>query len=211
MPWGGFAGGWDLGSIYGSGTDVSSRPGANGGKIRLDLHQGGGCVGNVQCANGSIHHRGPDPVAQVFTKSMARNIFYGGSVFFILLFLALTLDTSFALPERDQRHQLDLATEVGQRIAKGKALWENNNCIGCHTLLGEGAYFAPELGNVYTRFGNNKEAIKAYIQSRPPMGIPGRRCMPQFNFSNEELDAIAEFLKYSSEIDAAGWPPNIQG
>ena len=150
-------------------------------------------------------------MAQVFTKSMARHIFYGGSVFFILLFLALTLDTSFALPERDQRHQLDLSTEVGQRIAKGKELWENNNCIGCHTLLGEGAYFAPELGNVYTRFGNNKEAIKAYIQSRPPMGIPGRRSMPQFNFNNEELDAIAEFLKYSSEIDAAGWPPNIQG
>jgi nitric oxide reductase subunit C len=35
--------------------------------------------------------------------------------------------------------------------------------------------------------------------------------MPQFNFTDEQLDAIAEFLKYSSEIDTAGWPPNIQG
>jgi nitric oxide reductase subunit C len=35
--------------------------------------------------------------------------------------------------------------------------------------------------------------------------------MPQFNFSPQELDAIAEFLKYVSEIDAAGWPPNKQG
>lgn len=148
---------------------------------------------------------------QVFTKSMARNIFYGGSAFFILLFLALTFDTSLALPERDQRHQLDTSTELGQRIALGKTLWEHNNCIGCHTLLGEGAYFAPELGNVYTRFGNSKEAIKVYIQSRPPQGIPGRRSMPQFNFNDEELEAIAEFLKYSSEINTAGWPPNIQG
>ena len=32
-------------------------------------------------------------MSDVFTKSMARNIFYGGSVFFILLFLALTFDT----------------------------------------------------------------------------------------------------------------------
>ncbi|MBK1717346.1 c-type cytochrome [Thiocystis violacea] len=150
-------------------------------------------------------------MAQVFTKSMARNIFYGGSVFFVLLFLALTLDTSLTLPERDQRHQLDPSTEVGQRIAEGKRLWEHNNCIGCHTLLGEGAYFAPELGNVYTRFGNNKEAIKAFIQSRPAYGIPGRRSMPRFNFSDAELDAIAEFLKYSSEINTAGWPPNKQG
>ena len=35
--------------------------------------------------------------------------------------------------------------------------------------------------------------------------------MPQFNFTDEQLDAIAEFLKYSSEINAGGWPPNIQG
>ena len=35
--------------------------------------------------------------------------------------------------------------------------------------------------------------------------------MPQFNFSDTDLDAIAEFLKYSSEINTAGWPPNTQG
>jgi nitric oxide reductase subunit C len=150
-------------------------------------------------------------MSQTFTKSMARNIFYGGTVFFLLLFLALTFDTSMALPDRDQRAQLDTNTELGQRIARGKALWEENDCIGCHTILGEGAYFAPELGNVYVRFGKNKEAIKAFIQSRPANGIPGRRSMPQFNFSGEDLDAIAEFLKYSSEINTAKWPPNVQG
>lgn len=150
-------------------------------------------------------------MAQTFTKSMARNIFYGGTAFFVLLFLALTFDTSRALPARDQRAQLDPAAQTGPLIAQGKQLWEENNCIGCHTLLGEGAYFAPELGNVYVRFGRNKEAIKAFIQTRPAEGIPGRRSMPQFNFSAEELEAIAEFLKYSSEIDTAGWPPNIQG
>lgn len=140
-----------------------------------------------------------------FTKTMARNIFYGGSVFFILLFLALTFDTSQALPKRDNRQNLT------PQVVHGKQLWEENNCIGCHTLLGEGAYFAPELGNVYVRFGNNKEAIKAFIKSRPAEGVPGRRSMPQFNFSDEQLDALAEFLKYASEINAAKWPPNIQG
>jgi nitric oxide reductase subunit C len=150
-------------------------------------------------------------MSQTFTKSMARNIFYGGTVFFLLLFLALTFDTSTTLPERDQRAQLDPNTELGQRIARGKALWEQNDCIGCHTILGEGAYFAPELGNVYVRFGKNKEAIKAFIQSRPADGIPGRRSMPQFNFSDQDLDAIAEFLKYSSEINTNNWPPNVQG
>jgi nitric oxide reductase subunit C len=150
-------------------------------------------------------------MSQTFTKSMARNIFYGGTVFFLLLFLALTFDTTMALPGRDQRALLDTNTDLGQKIARGKALWEENDCIGCHTILGEGAYFAPELGNVYLRFGKNKEAIKAFIQSRPANGIPGRRSMPQFNFSDQDLDAIAEFLKYSSEINTAKWPPNVQG
>ena len=29
--------------------------------------------------------------------------------------------------------------------------------------------------------------------------------------SEEELNAVAEFLKYTSEINTANWPPNIQG
>ncbi len=143
-------------------------------------------------------------MSQGFTKAMARNIFYGGSVFFILLFLALTFNTHSAIPERDNRANLT------EQVAHGKKLWEENNCIGCHTLLGEGAYFAPELGNVYQRLGG-KAGIIGFIQSRPKEGIPGRRSMPQFNFSAEELEAIAEFLKYASEINTADWPPNIQG
>jgi nitric oxide reductase subunit C len=144
-------------------------------------------------------------MSQTFTKSMARNIFYGGSVFFFLLFLALTFDTESSLPDRDNR------AAITEEVAMGKMVWETNNCIGCHTLLGEGAYFAPELGNVYTRFGNSTEAIKGFIASRPKEGIPGRRSMPQFNLSEEELNAVAEFLKYASGIDTNKWPPNIQG
>ncbi len=143
-------------------------------------------------------------MAQAFTKAMARNIFYGGTVFFFLLFLALTFQTHSALPDRDNRQA------INDTVALGKKVWEDNDCIGCHTLLGEGAYFAPELGNVYKRFGST-DAIKAFISSRPKDGIPGRRSMPQFNLSEEELTAIAEFLKYVSGINSANWPPSNQG
>ncbi|WP_305856538.1 c-type cytochrome [Balneatrix alpica] len=142
---------------------------------------------------------------ETFTKSMARNIFYGGSLFFILVFLGLTLHTESVLPKTDNR------ANITPQVSLGKKVWEENNCIGCHTLLGEGAYYAPELGNVYQRFGHSTDAIIAFIKSRPAEGIPGRRSMPQFNLSEEELQAVAEFLKYSSQINAAGWPPNIQG
>jgi nitric oxide reductase subunit C len=144
-------------------------------------------------------------VSEVLNKTVARNIYYGGSLFFLLLFLGLTFHTNANFPERDNRGA------ITEQVAQGKRLWEENNCIGCHTLLGEGAYFAPELGNVYKRFGNSTEAVKAFIKSRPAQGIPNRRSMPQFNFSDDELEALAQFLKYVSEIKTANWPPNIQG
>ncbi len=141
-------------------------------------------------------------MSEVFTKSMARNIYYGGAVFFFLLFLVLTFDTTRTLPKSDNRANLTPA------VIAGKALWENHNCIGCHTLLGEGAYYAPELGNVYTRRGG--DFIKAWIKLQPT-GVPGRRQMPQFNMTDKELDEMVEFLKYSSEINTQNWPPNIEG
>ena len=143
---------------------------------------------------------------ETFTKGMARNIYYGGAIFFFLALVGLTFDTVGGLPETDNRQNLT------EEVAAGKRLWEINDCVGCHSLLGEGAYFAPELANVYTRFGENTDAIKAFMMSRPAEGIPGRRSMPQFNFTDEELEQIAQFLKYTNGIKIArNWPPNIQG
>ena len=142
-----------------------------------------------------------------FTTSAARNIFYGGTVFCFLLFLALTYQNEQALPARDNRANLT------PQVVAGKKVWESYQCIGCHTLLGEGAYFAPELGNVYPRRGGDaggKEFIKAWIRAMPT-GSPGRRQMPQFNLSEQQLDDLVAFLKYTSEINTANWPPNIEG
>jgi len=143
---------------------------------------------------------------ETFTKGMARNIYYGGAVFFFLVLVGLTVDTVTSIPKTDNREN------ITEQVAAGKRLWEINNCIGCHTLLGEGAYFAPELGNVYTRFGESTDAIKGFIMSRPKDGIPGRRSMPQFNFTPEQLEEIAQFLKYVDGIKTArNWPPNKEG
>lgn len=137
-----------------------------------------------------------------FTKSVARNIFFGGSVFFILLFLVLTLDTTHKLPKSDHREN------ITPEVASGKHIWETNNCVGCHSLLGEGAYFAPELGNVYKRRGAG--FIKVWMMAMPT-DVPGRRQMPQFNLTEQQLDDLVAFLKWTSEIDTQGWPPNIEG
>ena len=137
-----------------------------------------------------------------FTKATARNIFYGGASFFFLLFLGLTFDTTMALPSHNSKaHLTDAAV-------RGKKIWETRNCAGCHTMIGEGAYYGPELGNVYVRRG--PDFIKAWINSQPT-NVPGRRQMPQFHLNDNEMSDLIAFLKYSSEINTNKWPPNIQG
>jgi len=149
-------------------------------------------------------------MSERFTKGMSRNIFYGGGIFFFLLFVGLTLDTVSAIPEREN------AEGITEQVAHGKEIWEKNNCVGCHSLLGEGAYFAPELVNVFQRRGiENEVAFKGYLSAwmgAMPTNVPGRRQMPQFNLTEEEINDLAEFLIWASKIKTAmNWPPNIEG
>jgi nitric oxide reductase subunit C len=141
-------------------------------------------------------------MARGFSSQMARNIFYGGTLFFVLLFAVLIFDTESRIPQRSN------VAELTPAVVRGKHLWETRNCIGCHTLLGEGAYFAPELGNVYIRRG--PDFIKAWIKAQPTHA-PGRRQMPQFNFTEAQLEDLVQFLKWTSRIDTEKWPPNIEG
>ena len=137
-----------------------------------------------------------------FTKQTARNMFYGGSVFFALLFAVIVFDTEKRIPERSN------AQAITPAVVAGKKIWETRNCIGCHTLLGEGAYFAPELGNVIQRRG--PEFVKAWMKVQPT-GAPGRRQMPQFNLTEQQLDDLVAFLTWTGKINTEKWPPNIEG
>lgn len=143
------------------------------------------------------------------TKSMAKNIYYGGGMFALLIFAALTFDTVKQIPQRSNQ------TAMSESVVHGKALWEKNNCVGCHTILGEGAYYAPELGNVFLRRGAGDEvAFKAYLKgwmASQPLDIKDRRKMPQFNLSDTDVDNMADFLIWTSKIDTNNWPPNIEG
>jgi len=109
----------------------------------------------------------------------------------------------------DARHhpsraeQTNAANLTPQAIA-GKHLWDKNNCMGCHTILGEGAYYAPELTKVYERRG--PEFIKAMLRD-PEAMYPGQRRMVKYDFTDAELEAMVAFLKWIGEMDLNGFPP----
>lgn len=148
---------------------------------------------------------------EVMTKSMARNIFYGGSLFFIIIFLGLSFHSVRYINTTSTN-----ADTLTESVAAGKKVWEDKACINCHTILGEGAYFAPEVGNVMTRWGviddpeDAFETLKAWMESQPT-GIEGRRQMPQFNLSDEEIRNLSDFLIWTNTIDTQNWPPNDAG
>ena len=148
-------------------------------------------------------------MAERITKSTAKNIYYGGGAFALLLFIALTFDTVQQIPKRSNEENLSAS------VIAGKKLWEANNCVGCHTIIGEGAYYAPELMNVFQRRGASDETVfKAYMQgwmAAQPLAVPDRRKMPQFNLNAKEVDELSDFLIWTSKIDANDWPPTIEG
>lgn len=98
--------------------------------------------------------------------------------------------------------------KLSPMAVKGQQLFQNHRCWSCHQLYGLGGYLGPDLTNVYSAENKGPQYIKAFLNS-------GVRSMPQFNFSEEEKDALVRYLKhvdqtgiypnYDAEIQATGW------
>jgi nitric oxide reductase subunit C len=44
-----------------------------------------------------------------------------------------------------------------------------------------------------------------------PTGVEGRRQMPNFNLSDEQIRDLANFLIWTDKTDTQDWPPNDAG
>ena len=137
------------------------------------------------------------------TKVSARNMFIGVTVVVWVVFLAMTVKSHIAFPEASHPEN------ITEEVARGKKVWERHACIDCHTLLGEGAYYAPELGNVIDRRGT--AYVRTVLESAAVQGWGTTRKMPQFDLSERDINDLVEFFKWMNEIDTQGWPPNVEG
>ncbi|WP_374012063.1 c-type cytochrome [Pseudoxanthomonas koreensis] len=103
--------------------------------------------------------------------------------------------------------ELTNAQEITPEITHGKDVWHKYNCINCHTLFGEGAYYAPDLTKIAQHRG--EAYLKAYM--RDPSNFYDeqrhRRLMPTQNLSEVEIDNLIKFLDWVSKVDNQGWPP----
>lgn len=124
-----------------------------------------------------------------------RNLFVIGSIFFFVIFVGLTFDT---MKKHDSR-----VPEITEEVNQGKMLWHKYDCIGCHTILGNGSYFAPDL----TRTTVNKPAgyLTRFLVN--PRKVNPGAVMPVLGITTEEAVKLVAFLDWVSGVDTNGWPP----
>jgi nitric oxide reductase subunit C len=134
------------------------------------------------------------------SERAAKLVFWVGTLSSLALFLALTWDThrSFAA--------LTHADRLDAKVVAGKRAFEKHNCNDCHTILGFGAYYAPDLTRAYKRLG--EDAIRLRLRSPEVVFRDSYRKMPQQHLPPEEIERLVDFLRWVSDIDNHDWPPH---
>lgn len=103
--------------------------------------------------------------------------------------------------------------EAEALVTKGKLTVQAKNCMNCHTLLGNGAYYAPDLTKAWLDPGWVREDLRedlmlAFLQDPAANARTfgtGRR-MPNLNITDAEARGTVAFLKWMSSIDTNGFP-----
>jgi len=112
--------------------------------------------------------------------------------------------------------------EARDLLHLGKLGSQVKNCMNCHTLLGNGAYYAPDLtkawldpawqdgGTMQSLTGKEtKEEAMAEFLQHPSTYPTHARMMPDLGITAEEAKGLVAFLKHMSSIDTNGFPRNF--
>ncbi len=107
--------------------------------------------------------------------------------------------------------------EAAALVDKGKLTVQAKNCMNCHTLLGNGAYYAPDLTKAWLDQGWGAEAVREQLMLNFLMdpesnarGYGTNRKMPDMGLTEDEARGIIAFLKWMSAIDTNGFPRNFK-
>jgi len=107
--------------------------------------------------------------------------------------------------------------EAAALLHLGKLTSQAKNCMNCHTLLGNGAYYAPDLTKAWidpmwgatmqgmTGKSTKEEAMAEFLQ-HPDKYPTHARMMPNLKITAEEAKGLVAFLKHMSSIDTNGFP-----
>jgi len=135
-------------------------------------------------------------------RKAAKNLFIWGTVICTAVFIWLTIDTHTTIPKRTNTDKLT------DEVVLGKRIWHKYNCNDCHTILGIGGYYSPDVTKAYSTRGETW--LKAFLKN-PESSDPKRRKMPNFNLSDDEIKRLIAYFKWVDAIDTNQWPPKPVG
>lgn len=107
--------------------------------------------------------------------------------------------------------------EAEQLVTLGKKTTQAKNCMNCHTLLGNGAYYAPDLTKawldpMWISVADREGRMLAFLQDPGKYAVTfgsGRK-MPNLDITEDEAKGIVAFLKWMSAIDTNGFPNSFK-
>lgn len=101
-------------------------------------------------------------------------------------------------------------------VNKGKLTLQAKNCINCHTILGNGAYYAPDLTKAWLDPAWGAEVVREQLMinflidpTSNARGFGTTRRMPKLDITEEEARGLVAFLKWTAAIDTNGFPRNF--
>lgn len=107
--------------------------------------------------------------------------------------------------------------EAEALVSLGKKTTQGRNCMNCHTLLGNGAYYAPDLTKAWLDPGwidreNRESQMVAFLKDPPAHArtFGSGRKMPNLGMTDAEVKGVVAFLKWMSAIDTNGFPHNFK-
>lgn len=106
--------------------------------------------------------------------------------------------------------------EAEALVSKGKLTTQAKNCMECHTLMGNGAYYAPDLTKAWldpawgSKETREADMVAFLMDPTDKLHNSVGRKMPNLGITEEEAKATVAFLKWMSAINTMGFPHNFK-
>lgn len=191
-------------------------------------------------------HQAPLWASEAFWKKTAIWVTAGSFVLLIILtfdsmakiaaggsrvpaYSVINKDISYRFDKDLQRYQPVIAgeaplfgkalseSEAEQLVTLGKKTVQAKNCVNCHTLLGNGAYYAPDLTKAWLdqAWGSKAAREELMLQflldpEKNARTYGSNRKMPNLQITDAEARGIVAFLKWMASIDTNGFPHNFK-
>jgi nitric oxide reductase subunit C len=126
---------------------------------------------------------------------LGRLLFFIGSAACLIAMFGYLTPTTLAYINKS--NHMDNGRGVPADVVRGKQAFHKFVCMDCHTILGDGTQYAPELGRV--GISRDPNFLKLYIKDA--RAINPNTGMPKMAITDQEAEDLVAFLTWTSKIN----------